>query len=33
MPEGPLTVKVSSLVIELKAKFDTVEFDATEKTS
>ncbi len=32
VPVGPATVKLSSLVSELKAKLDRVEFDATEKT-
>ena len=33
VPEGPLTVKLSSRLVELKAKSVTVEFDAIEKTS
>ena len=33
VPEGPLTVKLSSLFVELNVKSVTVEFDATEKTS
>ena len=32
VPEGPVTVKLSSRVVELKAKLDTVELDAAEKT-
>ena len=32
VPDGPDTVKLNSLLVELKASADTVEFDVTENT-
>ena len=32
VPDGPETVKLSSLLVELKANADSVEFEDTEKT-
>ena len=32
VPVGPVTVKLSTLLVELKASADKVEFDITEKT-
>ena len=32
VPSGPEMVKLSSLLVELKARAETVEFETTEKT-